>query len=98
MTNKFQITSQSAEPFYSAPASRWAEFRNLLLDMRNAGTEELGRFFVSGKEVSFDAALAAADDAQAAFLAKREQTHRQITVHMGASSCPGTYHKVWVRK
>ena len=98
MAKKFEIYDLNGFRCYEGRPSHWAEFQSELFSIRNNGVEGQGRYYVSGKEVTFEEALVATFDAEQAFVDKRNETHRQITVHIGASSCRGTYHKVWVRK
>jgi hypothetical protein len=39
-----------------------------------------------------------ADNLIAKNLEKKQQTHKQVFVSIGASKAHNTYHKVWVRK
>src|SRR5512137_794616 len=75
-------------------------FRDFLCGVNQLTAEELGRVEIlcgnkhSTLQEAWDAALSGIE----AFETKRETTHKQITVHAGASSLPCTFKKVWVRK
>lgn len=55
-------------------------------------------FFIDGKLVSFDFAEKVAQDCVNAFIAKRNETKKQIRISVGATCLPNTYRTVWVKK
>ena len=98
---KFEIRSKAdgATVFSGRPAS-YAEFRNLLLDLHQAGEKDAAMFFIDRREVTFDDAMTAADQVEDARMAKRQETHRQIHWYEGVCGplAANTHRTAWVRK
>ena len=74
----------------------WGEVRGLLLELKACGEVALARYYVSGKEVNWSQALAANEEHGDAELAKKRETHREISWLAG--SCENTRRRAWVRK
>ena len=94
------IRKSDGETVFSGRVTDAGSFRDELLSIRGADACDLGAYFVGGKEVTFDAALDAANAAIAAAFAKKSETHKRVTYYDGVSgslAC-NTRRSVWVRK
>ena len=91
---------EDAEVVFSGRITDASAFRNELLWIRGSGHADLCRATVRGKELSVDQAIAAADAAIAAAIAKKELTHKRITYHDGVCGAlaDNTARTIWVRK
>jgi len=93
-TMKFRIESADGTEFKDYRATSVQEFRNDLCGCNDADFN----YFVDNKPVSLETAFNIADQLIAEKLEKKQQTHKQVFVSIGASKAHNTYHKVWVRK
>jgi hypothetical protein len=71
------------------------EFRN---DVILAPEADGYRYFVDGKQVSRDAALAATSAARQARWDKKCQTHKRVRISVGCTTLSNTYRETWVRR
>lgn len=90
---KYRIELAEFSRDYRASSSE--EFRT---DVIYAPEADGYRYFVDGKQVSREAALAACDAAADARWNKKLETHKRVRVSVGVTTLPNTYREVWVRK
>jgi hypothetical protein len=91
---KFRIETTDGTDSKDYRATSVHEFRNDLCGCNDADFN----YFVDNKPVSLETAFNIADQLIAEKLEKKQQTHKQVFVSIGASKAHNTYHKVWVRK
>ena len=85
---KFRIETTDGTEFKDYRATSVHEFRNDL-----CGCNEVGfNCFVDNKPVSLETAFNIADQLIAEKLEKKQQTHKQVFVSIGASKAHNTYH------
>ena len=94
MTSRYTIEDPNSSDVYSGRKIDWPEARNLALQC-----PESFRYQISGETVSRDEFLADCEKVEAEYLARKNQTHKQITVTIGTSAqCTNTRKTIWVRR
>ena len=94
MTSRYIIEDPNSANMYSGRKTDWPEARNLALQC-----PESFRYQISGETVSRDEFLADCEQVADEWLARKNQTHKQVTVTIGTSAqCANTRKTVWVRR
>jgi len=92
---EIRVKDDNSVQFAGRP-SDWAQFNNILVEIKVDGIENEFSYFVKGKEVTLDegidAAIAEGDKA----FEKKNQTHKQISWLEGF--CENTRRYAWVRR
>lgn len=78
--------------------SEWKKTDHHDARMALGNTKDGALYFLKEKEVSREAFYNETLSIHEAWLDKKMTTHKQISVCIGASSLPGNWHKVWVKK
>jgi hypothetical protein len=95
---KFKVESKSGDYSNGYKKSSASAFLQELLTIRGQGVSHLGNYFIDDKLVSLDDAVLYANKILDEKLLKKMETHKQITIHVGATTLPCTAHKIWIRK
>ena len=95
---KFKIESKSGDYSNQYNATMVSSFLQELLTIRNQGLTHLGNYFIDNKLVSLDDGIKYANNVLDKKLDKKMETHKQITIHIGATRLNNTAHKIWVKK
>lgn len=91
---KYRI--ESGDQAVEFPAKDWNGFHSQVFACIQCEGEF--HYFIDGEEVTVERALQEGQIRREAVFAKKSQTHKQITVHTGATTLGNTAHKIWVRR
>ena len=95
---KYMAIHHETQKNVRSRATSYKDFSAFLDEILWANEESAWNYYVENVMVSYEQARAAVDQAFADAKTKKEQTHKQVRISVGATSLPNTYKTVWVKK